>query len=103
MSTYRVNWNAEKGVLEVGFGEPAQNDQIVRDCEKACAAVKDQVMGKLIKVNGPASMPVSFVLAHALTHLGKAVAVWDPKIGDSGKYVVAISHDPQWKIGDLVD
>jgi hypothetical protein len=29
------------------------------------------------------------------------VAIYDPKLG--GKYVVAISHDPGFAIGDLLD
>lgn len=65
------------------------------------AAIRDLKLpgGKLIKINGPASLPVACVLAHRLCHLFGVVAVFDPKI--SG-YVVSISHDPAFKVGDVI-
>ena len=101
MSTYNIT--LADGVLKVGFGSPAQNDQIVRD---AVARLDEMTKagelagGKLIKINGPASLPVACVLAHAVGHLYAAVGVFDPKLG---KYVVAVSHDPDLTVGDLID
>jgi len=101
MATYHIT--IEQDVLRVAFGDPAQNDQIVRDA----VARLDEMMasgelagGKVIKINGPASLPVACVIAHAVAHLYGAVGVFDPKLG---KYVVAISHDPELKVGDLID
>lgn len=106
MTTYKIELNGD--VLKVGFGEPAQNDQIVRD---AAARLDEMVEsgelagGSLIKINGPASLPVCYVIAHKVAHLYGAIAVFDPKIGEKGtsKYVVCITHNPAYKLGDLVD
>lgn len=101
MTTYNINLT--DGVLKVGFGQPAQNDQIVRDAEKRCdemIANGELAGGDVIRVNGPASLPVAMVLCHKVAHLYGAVACFDPKLS---KYVVAVSHNPSYTIGDLVD
>ncbi len=101
MSTYKIS--LEDGVLRVGFGEPAQNDQIVRD---ATARLDEMVAngtlagGSVIRVNGPASLPVAVAIAHAIAHLYEVVGVFDPKLG---KYVVATSHGNEYQPGDLID
>lgn len=95
--TYNVEINGD--ILKVGFGSPAQNDQIIKD---AIAGVKalDLQGGKVIKINGPASLPVAMALAHEVGHIYGVVAAFDPKMG---QYVVAISHDPDYAPGDLID
>ncbi len=101
MATYNIKKDAE--VLRVSFGDPAQNDQIVRD---AVARLDEMVKsgelagGSLIKINGPASLPVAVAIAHAVSHLYEAVAVFDPKLG---KYVVSVSHGDTYRPGDLID
>lgn len=101
MATYNVS--LEGGILRVGFGEPAQNDQIVRD---AVARLDEMVAdgtlagGSIIKINGPASLPVAVAISHAVVHLYEEVAVFDPKMG---KYVVSISHGGGHAPGDLID
>jgi len=100
---YKIDFDPHTGVMRVGFGEPAQNDQI---CKDAYARLAEMVKsgelkgGELIKINGPASLPVACVIAHAVAHLYQAVGVFDPKLG---KYVVAISHGDRYAIGDLID
>ncbi|MEW5860768.1 MAG: CRISPR-associated protein Csx3 [Cyanobacteriota bacterium] len=101
MTTYNIELNGER--LNIGFAEPAQNDQIVRDA----AARLDEMAesgelkgGQLLKINGPASLPVACVLAHKVAHLFGAVGVFDPKLG---KYVISITHNPTYKLGDLID
>jgi CRISPR-associated protein Csx3 len=105
MTTYTMNLelNADGALLRVGFGTPAQNDAIVRDAVVGLQGLVDAggVEGKVLRVNGPMSLPVAFAVAHGVGHLFGAVAVYDPKLG--GKYVVAISHDPMYPIGDLLD
>lgn len=99
--TYKISLT--DGVLRVGFGDPAQNNQIVRDAEKRLdemVASGELVGGDVIRVNGPASLPVAMVLCHKVAHLYGAVACFDPKLA---KYVVAISHNPAYAIGDLID
>ncbi|MCG5057205.1 MAG: CRISPR-associated protein Csx3 [Limnoraphis sp. WC205] len=101
MTTYNIEM--VDGVLQVGFADPAQNDQIVRD---AAARLEEMSKtgelkgGELLRVNGPCSMPVAFVLAHKVSHLFGAVGVFDPKMG---KYVICITHNPNYKLGDVVD
>ena len=101
MSSYNISFI--DGILKIGFGDPAQNDAIVKDAEKRLDEMtgnNELPGGKLIKINGPASLPVAMVLAHKLGHLYGAIAVFDPKLG---KYVVSISHDPDYTLGDLVE
>ena len=101
MATYNIA--LVEGTLKIGFGSPAQNDQIVRDVETRLAEMvtaSELVGGDVLRVNGPASLPVAMVIAHAVCHLYGAVACFDPKLA---KYVVAISHNPSYTIGDLID
>jgi CRISPR-associated protein Csx3 len=89
----------ENDVLKIGFGEPAQNDVIVADAK---AALEDLNLegGSLIRVNGPASLPVAMMISHEISHKYGAIACFDPKLG---KYVVAISHSPEYTLGQLID
>lgn len=101
MSTYNIALT--EGTLKIGFGSPAQNDQIVRDAEARLdemAKSGEIAGGEVIRVNGPASLPVAMVLAHKLAHLYQAVACFDPKLS---KYVVAIAHGGKHAVGDLLD
>ncbi len=101
MATYNII--LEGNTLRVGFGDPAQNDQIVKD---AVARLGEMVEagelagGPIIKINGPASLPVAVAIAHAIAHLYEVVGVFDPKLS---KYVVAVSHGDSYKPGDLID
>lgn len=99
---FRINLE-EGNLLRVGFGEPAQNDAIVRDaCERLAemTASGELAGGPVLKINGPASLPVAIAIAHAVGHLYQGVACFDPKLA---KYVVAVSHDPAYNIGDLIE
>ncbi|MCU0527762.1 MAG: CRISPR-associated protein Csx3 [Elainella sp. Prado103] len=100
MTTFKIEWLDP--VLKIGFGEPAQNDQIVQDaaqCLDQMIASGQLSGGALLKINGPASLPVAFVIAHKVAHLYGAVACFDPKLA---RYVVCITHDPARKLGDLI-
>ena len=100
-ATYTINRDKE-GILHIGFGKPSDNDQIVKD---AVARLDELVKvgelsgGGLLKVNGPASLPVAMVLGHKLSHLFQALACFDPKLN---RYVVVISHSPDYSVGDLI-
>lgn len=96
MASYKIA--LEGDILKVGFGDPAQNDQIVKDT-KSILEEMGLPGGPVIKINGPASLPVAVVLTHHLAHLYEVVGVYDPKLG---KYVVSISHSPNHKVGDLL-
>ena len=100
--TYSITRDAD-GILRVGFGKPSGNDQIVKDAYARLDAMQkagELSGGGLLKINGPASLPVAMVLGHKLSHLFEAVACFDPKLN---KYVVAISHSPNYAVGDMID
>jgi CRISPR-associated protein Csx3 len=102
VATYEINLETD-GILRIGFGSPAQNDQIVKDAAKRLdEMIKSGAVagGEVIRVNGPASLPVAMTLAHSLSHLYQAVACYDPKLS---RYVVAIAHGDKYKAGDLID
>ena len=85
--------------LKLEFGStPGTNADIVPDAIRAIQSLK-LGGGRGVRFNGPASLPVAMALAHAVAHLYGYVACWDPKL--SG-YVVAISHDPEFKPGQLI-
>lgn len=89
----------EGDLLRLSFGAPAQNDEIVRDAIAAIGALHLKG-GKVVRLNGPSSLPVAIAIAHSVGHLYGAVAAYDPKLG---KYVVSVSHDPDHMVGDLID
>jgi CRISPR-associated protein Csx3 len=101
MATYSIELNNNN--LLVNFGTPAQNDKIVKD---AAARLEEMLKsgelrgGQLLKINGTASIPVAFVLAHRLCHLFGAIGYFDPKLG---KYVICITHNPEYNLGDMID
>lgn len=106
MSTYHIN--LEGDVLKVRFGAPANGDQIVRDA----AARLDKLLeageikgGRLLKIDGPASLPVCYLIAHKVSHLYSAIAIFDPKIGRKGykTFITAVSQTPAYKIGELIE
>ena len=103
-STYNITRDAD-GILRVAFGVPSTNDQIVRDAAARLDAMTkagELSGGGLLKINGPASLPVAMVLGHKLSHLFEAIACFDPKLN---KYVVIISHspNPDCVVGNLID
>ncbi len=89
--------------LKIGFGRPAQNDEIVKDVEQRLKQLienGDIAGGEIIKINGPATLPVAMVFVHKLGHLYQAIACYDPKLA---KYVIAISHGDKYSVGDLIE
>lgn len=97
MKYYKFQFDQETQTLVIGFGEPAQNDLILNEIKETAP---DIIGVKLLKINGPASLPVAMFLAHKYCHTVGAIAVFDPKLG---KYVVCISHTPEYSVGQLVD
>ncbi len=106
MTTYHIS--LEDDVLKVGFGQDANGDQIIKDA----AARLDEMMalgeitgGKLLKVDGPGSVAVSYLIAHKISHLFGAIAIFDPKIGRKGykTFITAVSQTPAYKIGEIIE
>jgi len=101
MSTYNITRNSS--TIKLSFGTPAQNDQIVKDVVAKLTEMEasgELNGGGVIKLNGPASLPVAVAITHALVHKFSAVGVFDPKLN---KYVIAATHDPAYVVGDLID
>ncbi|HEY4493820.1 MAG TPA: CRISPR-associated protein Csx3 [Candidatus Paceibacterota bacterium] len=99
--TYIVTKTADD-MLTVRFGAESQNGPKVVDCKAqldALAASGELLGGGLMKVNGPASLPVAMTIAHALGHLYEAVACYDPK---PNHFVVAIAHGGKYAVGDIL-
>ena len=84
--------------IRLSFGEPAQNDRIVKDAVDAIVSLKLEG-GKGIKLNGPCSVPAAIAISHAVAHLFGFVAFFDPKLR---QFVVCVSHDPAVRPGDLI-
>ncbi|MBD2494468.1 CRISPR-associated protein Csx3 [Nostoc sp. FACHB-280] len=107
MCTYQIKLQGD--ILKVGFGNTrATGDRIVRDV----AAKLDEMIttgelpgGSLIKINGRISVLVSQVLADKLGKIYDSIALLDPKIGEPGidRYVVTISRNSNYQVGDILD
>jgi CRISPR-associated protein Csx3 len=94
----------EGNVLLVDFNrlQEVSNDRLVKDA----SAELDRLVasgelrgGDLLKINGPISAPVSYVISHRVSHLYKAIAMFDPKMS---RYVVTSSHDSKYRLGDTI-
>lgn len=88
-------------LLRLAFGEPATNDVIVREVDARMRELKGEGLagGRLVLLNGAASLAAISVIVHHVAHLFGAVGVFDPKLDG---YVVVISHDPAFSPGDLL-
>ena len=99
MSTYQIKYDGKNNLMTIGFGAAGSNDQIVKDADKALKELAP-IGGRLLKISGPASLPVAMVIAHGVAHMFGAIAVYDPKLE---KFVVSITHNPDYRIGDLIE
>jgi len=102
MSSFIADFDAAQSILNVKFGDPATNAQIVQDAAARLAEIKASgglQGGPLLKVNGPASLPCAFTIGHVVFHAYGAIAVWDPKMQ---AYVVAVTHSPDYHLGQLI-
>ena len=82
--------------IKVNFGEPASNDIIVTEVSEMDLS---HLNGKTCLINGPASLPVAFVLAHKLLHQFTQIGIFDPKMGG---YVIVSSHGGELKVGGVI-
>ena len=108
MSSFQLSLTGD--TLRVGFNraQSADGDRLVRDA----SAKLDQMLaeglltgGKLLKIDGPQSISVAYLLAHRLAPFYGAIAIFDPKIGQEGyrTYIVAINQGSGYQVGDLVE
>lgn len=81
------------------FGTPASNDVLVGEVGDALSGLHLDG-GRGVKFTGPMSIPMAFAIAHLVGHRYGFVACYDPKLS---KFVVAISHEPSVRVGQLID
>ena len=101
MLTYIIEKTADD-LLTIKFGADSENDKKVVDAAAQLTDLKDTGKlsgGELMKVNGPASLPVAMVLAHELGHIYGAIACFDPKMKG---YVVSIAHGGKYTVGQVI-
>lgn len=108
MSSFQLSLTGD--TLRVGFNRElsVDGDRLVRDANHQLDQMFDQGLltgGKLLKIDGPQSISVAYLLAHRLAPLYGAIAILDPKIGRPGyrTYIVAISQGATYQVGDLVE
>ncbi|MFH2019012.1 MAG: CRISPR-associated protein Csx3 [bacterium] len=92
----------EGDLLKIRFGADSQNDKKVVDAQAQLEALVESVDlggGEVIRVNGPASLPVAMTIAHAVGHIYQAVACNDPKVNGN---VVAIAHGDKYAVGQTI-
>ena len=88
MEYYTIDLVGNTLAINFAKDKSAQNDVIVKE-------VYDHLLahplpgGERLLITGPASLPISFVIAHAVAHLYTFVGVFDPKMN---AYVVVVSH-----------
>lgn len=101
MKSFLMNFNVLTSILTIGFNteKPADNDEIVRDVLTSCNEVEAQIHGKILKINGRASLQVISVITHQFAHVVKVMAIYDPKLVG---YVVTVSHSKEFKVGDVI-
>ena len=103
MAKYNIDFRKGGNLLKVGFGEDSADGNWI--VQEAAAKIDELIQGEtieggdLIKINGPATLGVAMVLGHRLAHLFKTIAFYDPKMG---KYIVAITHGGNYRVGDLL-
>lgn len=108
MKTYQISWEGD--VLKVGFVDrnadgmaiTANGDAIVRDAAARLHQMEDAGElkgGDLLKIDGRIPVLVSYVIAHQVAHLYRAVAISDPRLN---AYVVAISTAAEYPVGSRI-
>jgi CRISPR-associated protein Csx3 len=109
MTTYQIGWEGD--VLKVGFVDrnadgtaiAANGDEIVRDAAARLHQMEDAGElrgGDLLKIDGRISVLVSYVIAHRVAHLYRAIAISDTRLN---AYVVAVSTAAEYPVGSRID
>ena len=106
--SFFIRWEGDVLRGHINHAVQVDGDQIVRDAKAQLLSLIDSGQlpgGKLLKVNGRSTVLASFVIALEISHLYGAIAVFDPKLGTPGldRYIVAISHTPDYQVGDTID
>lgn len=103
MTSYLIT--PDEDTLKVGFNRKvsAEGDRIACDARARLRELieSEQLQGgKLLKIDGPQSLLVSYLIAHELGHLYGAIAVCDTRLG---AYIVVTSTCPDYPFGSRID
>jgi CRISPR-associated protein Csx3 len=106
--SFFIRWHGDVLRVHINRAVQVDGDQIVRDAKAQLQQLIDSGQlsgGKLLKINGRSTVLASFVMALELAHLYGAIAVFDPKLGtpELDRYIVTISHTPDYQVGDTID
>jgi CRISPR-associated protein Csx3 len=108
MTTYNINARQSEinhiiTILDVGFGLPATNQEIVRDAynNRINEMIKCNVIdSNVVLINGPISTPVLGCITTQLKSIVPAIGIFDPKLQG---YVIYYSVNNVYSVGDLID
>jgi CRISPR-associated protein Csx3 len=107
MSSYQIELQGD--TLRVGFNRNIRTDgdRVVQDALVALEQLRqrEDLRGKLLKIDGAQSIAVAYALSHKLAPLYSVIAILDPKIGKVGSktYIVTSSLNSDYQVGDLVE
>jgi len=99
---FKLELNFEDGadLLRVGFNDQPSshtNQELTAFVYEHLNFLPQPIGGRLLKVNGACSIPISWVLAKNFLGVYQTVAIYDPKLTG---YVVVSSTE--YKIGDVI-
>lgn len=102
MSTFLITLKSDTLHISPNSDQPATTNRLVQDAIVRLEAMIEQGQlpgGPLLKVNGPAPLPVGFAIAHKLAPHYRTVAAFDPKVNG---YIVVIAQDAAYTCGELI-
>jgi hypothetical protein len=76
-------------VLVINLPQGKTQGELIAQCRDELKDLESQCYGKEIKINGRITTGMALFLGHALAHVSKSVAIFDPK---ENCYFVAVSH-----------
>lgn len=87
--------------IDYDVEHPQINPEIVRTLQADLNQLKQIHLkgGPLLKIEGKHSIPMAYVIAHHLSHLYGAIAVFEP---ETQRYIVSVSHHPDYPVGMML-
>lgn len=107
VSSFEIRWEGNILKAQLNGEVSVEGDRIVRDTYTQLQDLIDagQLPGgkQPLLINGRAPITTGFAIASRVAHLYRTVAVFDPKIGESGseQYVVVIDHGG-YRVGETI-
>ena len=102
--SFLIGWENDILIAKIKNGTEVDGDQILRDAKAQLEGLinSGKLPGgnQLLKINGRSTVLAGFLIASQLAHRYSALAVFDPKLE---KYVVTVSHSPDYQIGRVLN